>query len=140
MEQPKEIMIAGSDWQRLVEETQGPRRLGSGAIVKAGEDGIEFYATAASTPTDWQYPFTSSAPGGEPGALLGLATSKAGIVALEVCNAAAVAAVEADYDGQAGEVDDYTYEAAVNSAFAGTNADAEWLRERWFELVVALKS
>ena len=53
---------------------------------------------------------------------------------------AAVSSVEADFEGQAGEVDDYTYESAINAAFAGTEADADWLKERWEELVAAFAS
>ncbi len=137
--------LDAAQWEAIRRQaSSGPDCLRDGAWVRANMDAdgqaeLLFYAGATNKPLGWAYPFLEDVPQSKArAALIGMARyeADAGRVAFEVVLPAAAAALAADYESGASDLDFVTYEQAVESAVRGTPADLDWLHREFGRLAV----
>lgn len=133
--------LDAAQWEAIRRRASSrPDCLPGGAWVRAGESGeLLFYAASSNKPQGWAYPFLEDVPQSKMrGALIGTARreAEAGWVAFEVFLPAAAAALAADYESGASDLDFVSYEQAVESAVRGTPSDLAWLHQEFGRLAV----
>ena len=129
--------LTEAEWDNLVKRAGSTLDiLEDGAYVrlaKTSEEGgaeLRFYASSLNRPDGWRYGFPESLPRvARPLASIGRAWRDpgTGFVEFEVKIEAAAQSLVADYEGGAGDFDDFTIEAEVERALKGTPADRDWL-------------
>ena len=129
--------LTEAEWDNLVKRARSTLDiLEDGAYVrlaKTSEEGgaeLRFYASSLNRPDGWRYGFPESLPRvARPLASIGRAWRDpgTGFVEFEVKIEAAAQSLVADYEGGAGDFDDFTIEAEVERALKGTSADRDWL-------------
>ena len=129
--------LTEAEWDNLVKRAGSTLDiLEDGAYVrpaKTSEEGraeLRFYASSLNKPDGWRYGFPESLPRiARQVASIGRAylAPGTGVVEFEVRVEAAAQSLVADYEGGAGDFDDFTIEAEIERALKGTPADREWL-------------
>ena len=140
--------LTEAEWKALVDAAgKSLDVLEDGAFVRAAQSAeggteLRFYATALNKPEGWRHAFNEQIPRiTRRVASIGRARHDVatGFVEFDVEVEAAAQALIADYEGGAGDFNDFAIEDEIDRALLGTPADRAWLIQEFDRLTKMAK-